>query len=54
MSSFFGLGDWDGTDNLFLLWAKPEIPLGQVKAKVFISVLVNLGLFPRDFVSCFP
>jgi hypothetical protein len=25
-----------------------------VKAKVFHSVLANLGLFPRDFVSCLP
>jgi hypothetical protein len=25
-----------------------------VKAKVFDSVLANLGLFPRDSVSCLP
>jgi hypothetical protein len=40
-----GLGGWDGTDSLFPLKAKPVLPLGQVKAKVFDSVLANLGLF---------
>jgi hypothetical protein len=25
-----------------------------VKAKIFDSVLANLGLFPRDFASCLP
>jgi hypothetical protein len=43
----------DGTYSLFPLRADPVLPLGQVKAEVFDSVLTNLGLFPRDFVSCF-
>jgi hypothetical protein len=47
-----GLKCWDGTDSLFLLRA--ELALGQVKAKVFDSVLSNLSLFPGDLVSCLP
>jgi hypothetical protein len=34
-----GLRGWDGTYSLFPLRAKPVLPLGQVKAEVFDSVL---------------
>jgi hypothetical protein len=49
-----GLRGWDGTDSLFPLRAESALPLGQVKAEVFDSVLANLGLFPREFLSCLP
>jgi hypothetical protein len=49
-----GVRGCDGTYSLFPLWAEPALSLGQVKAKVFDSVLANLGLFPRDFVSLIP
>jgi hypothetical protein len=49
-----GLRGWDGTYSLFPLRAKPVLSLGQMKAKEFNSVLANLGLFPRDFISCLP
>jgi hypothetical protein len=49
-----GIRGWDGTDSLFSFRAKPALPLRQVKTEVFDSVLANMGLFPRDFVSCFP
>jgi hypothetical protein len=41
-----GLRGWDRTDSLSPLRAEPALPLGQVKAEVFNSVLANLGLFP--------
>jgi hypothetical protein len=46
-----GLRGWNGTYSLFPLRVEPALPSGQVKAKIFDSVLSNLGLFPRDFVS---
>jgi hypothetical protein len=46
------LGGWNRTNSLFPLRAKPALSLPQMKAKVFDSVLENLSLFPRDFVSC--
>jgi hypothetical protein len=49
-----GFGGRNGTDFLFPLRAKPVLSLQQLKAEVFDSVLANLGLFPRDFVSCLP
>jgi hypothetical protein len=49
-----GLRGSDGTESLLPLRDKPALPVGQVKAEVFGSVLSNLGLFPRDFVSCLP
>jgi hypothetical protein len=49
-----GLGGWNGTDNLLPLRTKAALSLQQVKAKVFDGILVNLGLFPKDFVSCLP
>jgi hypothetical protein len=49
-----GLRGWDGINSLFPFRIEPALSLGQVKAKVFDSVLANLGLFPRDFVSCLP
>jgi hypothetical protein len=49
-----GLRGWNETYSLFPLRAKPVLPLGQMKANVFDSVLANLGLFPRDFISCLP
>jgi hypothetical protein len=48
------LRGWDGTDSLFPLGAEPALSLQQVKAEVFDGVLANLGLFPRDIVSCLP
>jgi hypothetical protein len=49
-----GLRGWNGTDSLFPLRDKPVFPLGQVKAEVFDSVLANLDLLLRDFVSHLP
>jgi hypothetical protein len=49
-----GLRGWDRTDSLSPLRAEPALPLGQVKAEVFDSVLANLGLFSRDLLSCLP
>jgi hypothetical protein len=49
-----GFRGWNGTYSLFLLRAEPALFMAQVKAEVFDSVSANLGLFLRDFVSCFP
>jgi hypothetical protein len=49
-----GLGACNGADSLFPLGAKLVLPLTQVKVKIFDSVLANLSLFPRNFVSCLP
>jgi hypothetical protein len=49
-----GLGVYHGTDKLFPLRDKSVLPLGQVKSEIFHSVFANLGLLPRDFVSCHP
>jgi hypothetical protein len=38
---------------VFPLRAETVLLLGQVKAEVFDSILANLSLLPRDFVSCF-
>jgi hypothetical protein len=40
-----GLRAWVGTYSLFPLRAKPALPLEQVKAKVFDSVLANVASF---------
>jgi hypothetical protein len=49
-----GLRGQDGTYSLFPLRAELVLPLGQMKAEAFDSILANLGHFPRDFVSCIP
>jgi hypothetical protein len=48
-----GLRGWDGTYSLFPLRAEPALSLGQVKVKIFDSVLANIKHFQRLYPAFF-
>jgi hypothetical protein len=49
-----GLRGWNATYSLLPFRVELALLPEQKGAKVFNTVLTNLGLFPRVFVSCLP